>query len=231
MPTTGGGLLLLVVLLLPGLTFVVLRERRSSERRPSAFRESGAVVFWSVSTEFVTLALFALVRSLLPGLTPDVGRLVREGGAYAREHYVSLGWWGAGLLAFSCGLAAAAAMRAAAGRHPSGMSAWWMLFDGWYPGENPVVGCLLEDGSYLEGRQASFNVSADDSPDRDLVLVQPLKYRPPGGTEVRPLPWSAACVSARRIVTVFVSYPLAEPGAAAGEAGAAAGEGSGPAAP
>ncbi|MFB8777930.1 DUF6338 family protein [Streptomyces broussonetiae] len=224
MPTDGRGLLLLIVLLLPGLTYVALRDRRSSERRPTAFRESGAVVFCSLVTEFVTLVLFAVLRWLLPGLTPDVGRLVREGGEYARQHYVSLGWWGVGLLAFACGLAAAASVRAAAHAHPSQMSAWWVLFDGWYPGETVTVGCLLEDGAYLEGRLASFNVSAEDAPDRDLVLMQPLKYRAPGETEAHPLPWSAGCVSASRIVTLFVSYPIAGAEGAEGAEGEASGQ-------
>ncbi len=100
------------------------------------------------------------------------------------------------------------------------------MFDSWFPGEDPIVGCVLEDGSYIEGRQASFNVSSDDSPDRDLVLVEPLKYRAPGATEVQTFPWGAACISARRIVTMFVSYPRPEPEAA----GAAATQGSAPAA-
>ncbi|OEJ49517.1 hypothetical protein BGK72_00470 [Streptomyces agglomeratus] len=87
------------------------------------------------------------------------------------------------------------------------MSAWWVMFDKWFPGENPIVGCVLEDGSYIEGRQASFNVSSDDSPDRDLVLIEPLKYRAPGAAEMHDFPWGAACISARRIVAMFVSYP------------------------
>ncbi|QGV77850.1 DUF6338 family protein [Streptomyces ficellus] len=224
MPTTFTGLILLVVLLLPGLTFVV-RERQGSERRPTPFRETGTVVFCSVLTELLTLALFAAARGLMPGLTPDVGRLVREGGGYARDQYVQLGWWAGALLLFSCALAAAAAAVTGKRPHASVMSAWWVMFDRWYPGEDPLVGCVLEDGSYIEGRQASFNVSSDDSPDRDLVLVEPLKYRAPGATEVEHFPWGAACVSARRIVTMFVSYPDPEQ-----EAGAAATQGSAPAA-
>ncbi|SBV01113.1 hypothetical protein YW5DRAFT_06521 [Streptomyces sp. Ncost-T6T-1] len=209
LPTTGVGLVLLVVLLLPGLTFILVRERRSSERRPSAFRETGAVVFCSVATEAVALSLFAAGRWLLPGATPDVGRLVREGSGYAIPHYVGLAWWGAGLLLFSCGLALLAALLTRDVPHPSATSAWWVMFHQWFPGENPLVGCVLEDGSYVQGRQASFNVSADDLPDRDLVLVEPLVYRAPGAADAVAVPWGAACVSARRIVTMFVAYPEA----------------------
>lgn len=216
MPTTVTGLVLLIVLLLPGLTFVIIRERRGSERRPTPFRETGAVVFCSVLTELVALVLFAVARGLMPGLTPDVGRLVREGPDYAREYYAQLGWWAVGLLLFACAMAAVAAALTADKPHASAMSAWWVMFHSWFPGENPLVGCILEDGSYIEGRQASFNVSSEDSPDRDLVLMEPLKYRPPGATETHTVPWGAACISARRIVTMFVSYPPAPEGAAAG---------------
>ncbi|MFJ5308115.1 DUF6338 family protein [Streptomyces sp. NPDC088350] len=216
MPTTITGLVLLVVLLLPGLTFVIVRDRRGSEQRTTPFRETGIVVFGSVIAEIITLGIFGVARALMPGLTPDVGRLVREGTAYARNHYVEISWWAAGFLLVSCLIAACAAQLTGKSPHPSAASAWWIMFDSWFPGENPVVGCVLEDGSYVEGRQASFNVSSDDSPDRDLILVEPLKYRAPGAAEATSLPWGAACISARQIVTMFVSYPVDSEGAAAG---------------
>ncbi|MFF3657338.1 DUF6338 family protein [Streptomyces olivochromogenes] len=208
MPTTITGLALLVVLLLPGLTFVIIRERKGSERRPTPFRETGAVVFCSVLTELAALVIFAALRGLRPDLTPDIGRLVREGATYARAHYAELAWWAGGLLLLACVLAAVTAVVTGGRPHASVMSAWWVMFEKWFPGENPLVGCILEDGSYIEGRLASFNVSSDDSPERDLVLVEPLKYRAPGAPETHDFPWGAACISARRIVSMFVSYPL-----------------------
>ncbi|MFI6853938.1 DUF6338 family protein [Streptomyces sp. NPDC050416] len=217
MPTTITGLILLVVLLLPGLTFVIVRERQGSERRPTPFRETGTVVFCSVLTELAVLVAFAVLRGVMPGHTPDVGRLVREGTPYAQVHYVELFWWAGGLLSAACALAAVAAAMTAGVPHSSAMSAWWVMFHKWFPGEDPLVGCVLEDGSYIEGRLASFNVSSDDLSDRDLVLVEPLKYRAPGALETRDLPWGSACVSARRIVTMFVSYPPAAEGEGEGE--------------
>ncbi|MGA4900590.1 DUF6338 family protein [Streptomyces griseoincarnatus] len=219
MPTTITGLALLLVLLLPGLTYAFVRERKGSERRLTPFRETGAVVFCSVLTELAALALFAVMRGLRPDLTPDVGRLIREGSTYARIHYVELAWWAGGLLLLACVFAALIAALIGGRPHSSATSAWWIMFEKWYPGENPIVGCTLEDGSYIEGQQASFNVSSDDSPDRDLVLVHPLKYRAPGATETHDLPWGMACISARRIVTMLVSYPPAPE--QEGEAGAA----------
>lgn len=209
MPTTITGLVLLVVLLLPGLTFVIVRERKGSERRPTPFRETGTVVFCSVLTELAVLLVFAIARGVMPHLTPDVGRLVREGAPYAQVHYAELVWWAGGLLSAACALAAVVAASTAGVPHSSAMSAWWVMFEKWYPGESPLVGCVLEDGSYVEGRLASFNVSSDDLPDRDLVLVEPLKYRAPGALDTQDFPWGSVCVSARRIVSMFVSYPLA----------------------
>ncbi|MGW1362927.1 DUF6338 family protein [Streptomyces chartreusis] len=217
MPTTITGLVLLVVLLLPGLTFVIIRDRKGSERRPTAFRETGTVVFCSVLAELAVLVIFAIVRGVKPNLTPDVGRLVREGATYAQVHYAELVWWAGGLLSLACGLAAVVALITAGSPHASVMSAWWVMFEKWFPGENPLVGCVLEDGSYVEGRLASFNVSSDDLPDRDLVLIEPLKYRAPGARETHDFPWGSACISARRIVTLFVSYPLAPEQGAEGE--------------
>ncbi|MEU7599918.1 DUF6338 family protein [Streptomyces sp. NPDC041003] len=208
MPTTITGLALLVVLLLPGLTFVMIRERKGSERRTTPFRETGVVVFCSVLSEIAVLVVFAILRGLRPDLTPDIGRLVREGAAYARAHYVELAWWAGGLLSLACLLAAVAAAITAGKPHSSVTSAWWVMFEKWFPGENPLVGCILENGAYVEGRLASFNVSSDDLPDRDLVLVEPLKYRAPGEAETHDFPWGATCISARRIVTMFVSYPV-----------------------
>lgn len=223
MPTTITGLVLLVLLLLPGLTFVIVQERRGSEQRLTPFRETGVVVFGSIIAELITLGLFGLARALMPGQTPDVGRLVREGADYARNHYTQIGWWAVGFLLVSCLITASAALLTRNNPHPSAASAWWIMFDSWFPGENAVVGCILEDGSYVEGRQASFNVSSDDSPDRDLILVEPLKYRAPGAEEAIPFPWGATCISARRIVALFVSYPADSEGAAAGVATQASG--------
>lgn len=207
MPTTLTGLALLIVMLLPGFAFVVARERAGTDRRPTPFRESGAVVFASVVAELVTLVIFALIRGLWPRVTPDVGRLVREQHDYARAHYAELGWWAVALLITACLIAATGGLIIGRRPHPSAMSAWWVMFDRWFPGENPIVGCILEDGSYIEGRQASYNVGSDDLPDRDLILVEPIKYRTPGGTEARLYPASGVCISARRIMSMFVTYP------------------------
>ncbi|KPC86244.1 hypothetical protein ADL35_12210 [Streptomyces sp. NRRL WC-3753] len=221
MPSTFTGLVLLVVALLPGLAYTAVRERGRSERRVSVFRETGAMVFASAVSDLTVLGVFAVVRTVWPSATPDTGRLVREGGGYAQAHYAQLALWGVGLLAVACVLAAVAGRWAPGRPHPAVMSAWWVLFEHWHPGKRDHLGCLLEDGSYIEGVRASFNTSSEDSPDRDLVLVQPIRYRPPGAAEARPYDADAVCVSARRIVAMFVSYLPAreEPAAGAGGPG------------
>lgn len=89
----------------------------------------------------------------------------------------------------------------------STVSGWWILFEKWKGNRDIDVGCVLDDGSYVSGRLASFNTSADDSPARDLLLWAPILYRPPGAHEhIVHETARAASISASRIVSLFVSY-------------------------
>lgn len=91
--------------------------------------------------------------------------------------------------------------------HDSTVSAWWILFERWPYGRDIQVACTLDDGSAVRGQFGSFNISAEDSPDRDLILKEPIFYRPPGESAQEVL-WdmSAVSCSARRIVALFVIY-------------------------
>lgn len=218
MPTTLTGVLLVVVLLLPGLTYSMVRERRSGERRLSPFRETSAVIFGSVIAEITVVGLFAIVRICWPKRTPDIGRLVRERGSYVVAHYALLAGWAVSLLLLASVLAGLAALLVK--RHSSTLSAWSMLFEHWREGRDVHVGCVLEDGAFVEGVVASYNLSPDDLADRDLVLTQPIGYRPPGADVPVPYPAGAVCISARKIVTMFVTHLPA----AAGEPAAPADE-------
>lgn len=224
MPTTLTGLLLFVVLLLPGFAYLVGKERHGTERKASPFRETIAVVAASITSEIFVLALFAVVRWLWPSGTPDVGQLIRSPGSYlpgtqARpSHYDIVGVWGLGILvaATIVGYAATVpAVRRVVSKlpligsypHDSTVSGWWILFEKWKGGREIDVGCVLDDGSYVNGMLASFNTSADDSSERDLLLTAPICYRPPSASE--PIPYdsvSAASIPASRIVTMFVGY-------------------------
>ena len=236
MPTTLSSLLIFVVLLLPGFGYLVGKERHGTERHTSPFRETVAIVAASVTSELAVLGLFAAIRALFPSWTPDVGAVIRHGGgAYAASHYRSLATLGLILLAASTGVAYLATVPRfrpfarvpviGAYPHDSTVSGWWVLFEKWrvirktVPGKKPgktrevkvirnvKAGCLLDDGSYVSGWLASFNNSADDSLDRDLVLKAPIEVRPKGAPEPIQHPSaSAASIPASRIVTLFVGY-------------------------
>lgn len=216
MPTTLSSLLIFVVLLLPGFAYLVGKERHGTERHTSPFRETVAVVAASVTTEVVILAGLAILRWGLPSSwTPDVGALIRSGHRYATVHYHMLAAWGFSLLALAVLIAYFATVRGVRKRvpgardypHASTVSAWWLLFEKW-PSERDVqVTCTLDDGSAIRGLFQSFNTSADDSPDRDLILKRPIKIRQPGESQMHDFNARYACLSARRVVTMFVSYP------------------------
>ncbi|HLX50014.1 MAG TPA: DUF6338 family protein [Streptosporangiaceae bacterium] len=217
MPTTLTGLLLFVALLLPGFAYLVGKERNGTERHTSPFRETVAIVAASVTSEVAVLAVFAILRWLLPSLTPDVGALIHHGSTYAAVHYRSLAAWGFGMLAIAVLGAYLATMPGVrehlplteAARdypHESTVSAWWMLFDKWRKGRDIEVCCILTDGSAVRGKFGSFNPSADDSPDRELLLHGPLRYRAPGKQEMGDYRASAASVAARNIAVLFTFY-------------------------
>jgi hypothetical protein len=239
MPTTLTGLLLFVVLLLPGFAYVVGKERNGTGQQLTPFREAAAVVATSIAFELIVLTLFAVIRTLRPSSTPDVGALIRDGSGYLRGggghagHYGQLALWGAGMLALSSFLAYLATLpraRSLAAKalgpypHHSTVSAWWLIFETWQRNRDIHVGCVLDDGSYVEGWLGSFSPAADDEPDRDLVLTPPIHYRPPGADNAEPYACGAVCVSASRIVAMFVNYSDKEPVTSSAEEAAEAGQ-------
>jgi ribosomal protein L12E/L44/L45/RPP1/RPP2 len=219
MPTTLAGVLIFVVLLLPGFAYLVGKERNGTERHTSPFRETVAVVAASITSELVILALFTFVRWLRPTWTPNVGALIHGGSDYAADHYQSLTTYGLFMLVLAVLIAYLATVpRVRRSRllkimpivrsypHESTVSAWWMMFEEWKLGRDVKVGCILDDGSYVAGILKSFNNSADDSPDRDLVLEAPILYRPPGAADAMPHRVSAVGIPASKIVSMFVGY-------------------------
>jgi len=182
-PTTLTGLLLFIVLLLPGFAYFVGKERHTTEQQRSTFRETVTIVVASLAFEMIVLVLFAVIRTLFPSNTPDVGALIRDSGAYLRGHghhpghYAQVAIWATGMLAVSAMLAYTAtlprvrdAVSKIAGPYPhqSTVSAWWLLFESWEQDRDIWVGCVLNDGSYVEGNLGSFSRVSDDKPDRDF---------------------------------------------------------------
>jgi hypothetical protein len=221
MPTTLTGLLLFVALLLPGFAYAIGKERNSAVGNPTPFRETAAVVAASVAFNLFVLVLFAIIRTVWPTVTPNVGALVRNAGSYLRGspgrpgHYAQVGIWAVGMLTFAvvfAYLATVPRVRAVAAKplgaypHDSAASAWWILFEKWQMDRSIHVGCILDDGSFVEGTLGSFSREGDDTPERDLILAEPICYRPPGEAIASPYGCGAVCVSAAQIVAMFVTY-------------------------
>jgi hypothetical protein len=152
--------------------------------------------------------VFAAIRAWVPDITPDVGRWIRDGNEYAKQEYALIIWWGIGVMVLAIMIAVAAGSAAARWLpvHPSSMSSWWTLFDRWPAGSDVTVDCVIDDGSWVQGVLASYNDSADDIADRDLILRPPIVYGPPGTTDQYPHSTSGVSISARRIVMMSVTY-------------------------
>jgi Family of unknown function (DUF6338) len=208
MPTSLVGLVLFVVLLAPGMVYVRRRERQQAATPVSALRETTTIVLASVTCELLVAGLLAVARVVWPAGTPDVGALVRDPASAVRAGYASLTLWAVGLVASASLVALVAAavnlparigglvrrMRWLAwlvvppteGITPSAV--WWNLLYARYPAASVHVGCVLDDGSYVDGWLSEFDPSPVASPDRELVLATPIRYRPPGADAGYQLP-------------------------------------------
>jgi hypothetical protein len=206
MPTTATGLLLFIVVLLPGFAYTIMKERNTPATRRSSFRETVEIVVASTAAGLTALIVLAVARAAWPDATPDIGDLVSDVGGYVQTEYALTASWAAGLLVAATGMSGVVGWLV--GRRPphgSKMSAWWEMFESWYPGFNTHVGCTLDDGSYVEGIVNSYSDLADESPDRDLILQAPIKIRLPGEMELQPYGGRAVCISARRVVMMLVT--------------------------
>lgn len=217
MPNTVAGLLVFVALLLPGFAFIMILRRSRPQQRTSVFQETAVIACASAIADLLALGVFALIRMIGPDWTPDVGALIRTPGDYLGAQYGPVFAWSVGLLFLACGSAAlAGSILGRRSTHPSTMSSWWILFDHWDPGAVRHIECVLDDGSYVAGLLGNWNTLGQDSPDRDLILAAPITYRPTGTTEGVLHPASTVSISARHIVTMFVTYldPATSPEAA-----------------
>jgi hypothetical protein len=215
-PTTLSGLLLFVALLTPGFCYLVRRERLAAGRRLSPFRETIAIVFTSVVALSIALGLFALVHLLLPTHTPDIGRLVRASGDYAKQEYAYLSLWAVGVLLTACLIAVIAAKPpvwvSSLLTDPQAIehvSAWWRLFQA-LPKHKKRVICRLDDGTFVEGWLWLYNAETDETGDRELVLGGDLTIRQPDG-QMQRTKYGGISISARRIVYLYVDYEYEMP--------------------
>jgi hypothetical protein len=207
MPTTLTGLLLFVALLLPGFTFLGIFTFDRPRRRMTVLQETGTVAVVSIAIELVVLAGLLGIRQAVPSLRRGLDGFVSDPSTYFQAHYEQVLVWSVGLLATACALAAVAGLVARRiPVHASVMSSWWTLFDRWNPKAVRYIQCELDDGSFVSGVLGDWNTEGDDLADRDLILKPPILYRAAKGAEYKPHPVGAACVSARRIVAMFIAY-------------------------
>jgi hypothetical protein len=89
--------------------------------------------------------------------------------------------------------------------HPSTMSAWGVLFgDAKRP--EVLVDIRLTDGAWVSGALIAYSTVGADTPDRDLILGPPIKFRGSKGKNLNDYPTSALVISARQISAMFTTF-------------------------
>jgi hypothetical protein len=210
MPDTFLSLSVLIFILLPGVVFAVQIDNRRPTRDLSPLRELAVVAGIGTLCDLIVLIAFGILRVLLPNR--NVGYFIKFGFSYIKLHYISVGWWVAGLLIISSCLAYILGryMPAVAGRVASGSikftSAWWDLFH-MHPETRIYVGCELQDGSYVAGYLLTYSTEVDETPDREITLSAPICYRPAGIDETSTLEnVGAVAVNAGQLKFLTVAY-------------------------
>jgi hypothetical protein len=218
------GLVFFIVMLWPGLTYISVRERRYPSLKRSTFREAIDVVSASLGIASVIVGIFCLSYLLIPRWTPKPDDLLFDTRPYVQSHLPLVLIWTALAIALSQ-LAAVflghghvqrvirkvfkrKATAAGATIHESRLSAWWLAFNQYPVTEAvPYVGCQLEDGSFVSGMLHSYARLWEDSPDRDLILRAPIRFRPAKSSADKALAdVGMVVVSARNIQLMTVSY-------------------------
>lgn len=216
MPATLTSLLIFVVLLLPGLAYVSIRERNTPRQHLSVFRETVTVVTASILADLAALLAVVTATLVWPDATPDIRRLILGDTGYVAESYLLVFGWATGLLAaatVAAGIVGAVRRRI----HTSVMSSWWAMFEAQDSAakalkasrkrRTPIqVGCVLDDQSFITGRLWTYSQEEDETADRDVVLREPILYRPAGVDDLTEYPAGSACISAARIVVMFVNH-------------------------
>lgn len=217
MPTTFVGLVLFVVFLVPGYVYSIERRSRLPSRPLSSLSETVGLVFVSVVTNAVAALVFGALRALLSRHTPDVGRWIRTGSAYAEPRIAYLAAWCGALLLLSCALAFLIGLTSGR-KGPSRLlnpvildvSTWYHVFEHPAPASEgrrtyAYVGCTLDDGSYVGGRLSWYSTEVVESADRELALSEPIEVRDPDGVTIDEEA-SVVIVSARSLRRLSVTW-------------------------
>lgn len=232
MPTTISSIFVFVAFLTPGFVYLTRTETRLPGRRYSPLRETATVLSASLVTNSIVLALFAVVRSMWPTITPDVGAVVRAPGTYLQEHYAHLALWSGLLLAAAVGIAAVLAVPPGWSREiASRIKVWpgpiveafianrrsrspirpesgWVTAFSEHQDRMVFLGLRLKDGTYLDGPLRYFSSQMEESGTRDIQLGRPVRIRTASAGEGDMKHWDvdAVIVSAAEIKTISVNY-------------------------
>jgi hypothetical protein len=93
--------------------------------------------------------------------------------------------------------------------HPSTMSAWGALFSDARAFET-LVDIRLTDGAWVSGSLMSYSTVGADTPDRDLILGPPIRWRGTKGKNLNNYPVGNVVISARQISAMFVTKLLGD---------------------
>lgn len=219
MPTTVLGLILFVVLLAPGFMASVARSRSEPEVKRTPLRETASIVFHSVISLFVAAVILAIIRSVIPEQTPDIGALLRKPEKEFVSDHVSLTWWSVGMFALACGIGFTIGrvswLRNWLTPGPvSQHSAWWLTmapgadYFSERPGsaastETTVVHCVLSEGDEVIGDLFSFSPITPENDERDIVLNAPIFIRRASG-DIRRHDNGAVIISSKNIKYFYV---------------------------
>jgi hypothetical protein len=204
----------------PGYLYTRRRERLAPTYSQSAFRETVTTVIASVTLVGSSLTVFGVARIVFPSATPDVGELLRNTTAYVKLEYDFIGYYSIALYAFALVLAFIAS-------HPKvldspGLKAKWITTlvgapllskeSGWSklfaaePDDYKRVACRLSDGAWIDGWLQNWNVKPEETNERSLTLVAPIRFRGPEQRLPQLLPVQYSVVSASDISRVDVTY-------------------------
>ncbi len=179
----------------------VARSHQEPEVTRTPLRETANIVFHSAISLFVAAVILAIVRSVIPERTPDIGALLRKPQKEFVSDHVALAWWSVAMFATACGIGFSIGRvdwlrNWLTSRGPvSPHSAWWLTLS---PGadyfspvrtgseetETTVVHCVLADGDEIIGDLLSFSSYMPENDARDIVLRAPIHVRRASGETV-----------------------------------------------
>ena len=220
MPSTLVGLLVAVYLLIPGYCYHAARRRTVPTRPVSTVIEGANLLVVALVTNTSMLALYGALQGVpwIRGRSPSIVHLLRDTEGYLLQSNARLAWvggWSVALLAGASALAVAFAYRLwpiepflkRFAPALSDESVWHRYFFIGAPKDSYVyLECHLIDGSYVAGPLVWYNTDLEDSPDRDLVIGQPLTLLGPDGEPIDGSPGAQAILSAREIRQILVTY-------------------------